>query len=59
MTVAGICVFFEHAPLPAAGSSGLAAAEALKVELFPIEASGPEEFESAFATWTKNASAVW
>ena len=27
-----------------------AAAEALKVELFPIEASGPEEFESAFAT---------
>jgi putative ABC transport system substrate-binding protein len=27
-----------------------AAAEAVNVELFPIEASGPEEFESAFAT---------
>jgi len=27
-----------------------AASDALKVELFPIEASGPEEFESAFAT---------
>ena len=28
-----------------------AAAEALKVEVFPIEVNGPEEFESAFATW--------
>ena len=28
-----------------------AAAEILKVDLFPILASGPEELESAFATW--------
>ena len=28
-----------------------AAAEALKIEVFPIELNGPEEFESAFATW--------
>ena len=28
-----------------------AAAEALKIEVFPIEVNGPEEFESAFATW--------
>jgi hypothetical protein len=27
-----------------------AAAEALKIELYPIEVSGPEEFESAFVT---------
>jgi putative ABC transport system substrate-binding protein len=30
-----------------------AAAEAVNVELFPIEASGPEEFESAFATFNE------
>jgi putative tryptophan/tyrosine transport system substrate-binding protein len=28
-----------------------AAAEALKVEMIPIEVNGPEEFEGAFATW--------
>jgi putative tryptophan/tyrosine transport system substrate-binding protein len=28
-----------------------AAAKPLKIELFPIEASGPEEFENTFVTW--------